>query len=186
MTHSSVMLVSRKLSFTYKDAEKVWRRLLLINAAMFPFSVFIAATWAISHNKEWLHDVNTITEPIQIALWGLIEFCLSGMFIVKMWKFKWASVERQAMFVLFLVAICDVMSIVLNRIMGDLESTCIKGLVYSLRIRLEVGVLCFMVDFVNRKRKGCSAFSSGGTSSQVENSGLQLSGAENSEFDANV
>ena len=36
MTHSSVMLVSRKLALTYINSDQVWKRLLLINLSMFP------------------------------------------------------------------------------------------------------------------------------------------------------
>ena len=76
----------------------------------------------------------------------------SGMFIVQMWKFSWTQVERQAIFVLVLVAICDTMSVLTNVLIGDLPSTCVKGFVYALRIRLEIGVLNQMVEFVKNKR----------------------------------
>lgn len=163
MTHSSVLLVSRKLSMTYFDVEKAWHRLLWINIIMLPFSLFICITWTTAHNydSEILDNINRVIEPIQIALWGFIEFCLSGMFIVKMFRFKWTSVEYRGIVVLILVAICDLLSIFLNLFIGDLESTCVKGFVYSLRIRLEVSVLCAMADFVKSK-VGCVTF---GTSS---------------------
>jgi hypothetical protein len=69
-----------------------------------------------------------------------------------MWKFQWTKVERQAIFVLVLVAICDTMSVLVNVVFGDLPSTCVKGFVYALRIRLEIGVLNQMVEFVKSKR----------------------------------
>jgi hypothetical protein len=154
MTHSSAMLVSRKLSLTYHNSEQAWRRLLLINVMMFPISIFTCVYWSTTHkfDSEVFKTINKIMEPVQIALWGLIEFCLSGAFIVQMWKFHWTSVERQGIFVLLLVGVCDSMSVLLNLFIGDLESTCVKGFVYCLRIRLEVSVLCSMVEFVKSKR----------------------------------
>lgn len=98
--------------------------------------------------------MNRIIEPIQIALWGLIEFVLSGMFIVKMWKFQWTTVERQGIFVLVLVGLCDVATVFANLIIGDRASTVVKACVYCLRIRLEVGVLESMANFLKSKHGG--------------------------------
>lgn len=154
MTHSSVMLVSRKLALTYINSDHVWKRLLLINLFMFPISVFTCVYWTVAYNKESevFPKINRIMEPIQITLWGIIEFCLSGAFIVQMWKFSWTQVERRGIYVLVLVAICDCMSVLTNVLVGDLPSTSIKGFVYCVRIRLEVSVLCQMVEFVKSKR----------------------------------
>jgi len=154
MTHSSVLLVSKKLALTYINADQVWHRLLMINVCMLPFSLFTCVYWTVAYNVESdiFPKINAIMEPIQITLWGIIEFCLSGAFILQMWKFQWTEVERQAIYVLILVGCCDCMSVLANLFVGDLQSTCVKGFVYCLRIRLEVGVLCQMVDFVKSKR----------------------------------
>jgi len=164
MTHSSVMLVSKKLSCTYmKDSTSVWRRLLWINILMFPLSIFTCIYWTVSWNfpgHSTLEHINSIMEPIQIALWGLIEFCLSGMFIVRLWHYHWNVVERLGILVLVIVACCDVSTVLLNLFLGDLESTCVKGFVYCLRIRLEISVLNAMVDSV-RKKQYSSAFATG-------------------------
>jgi hypothetical protein len=106
----------------------------------------------VEHGAETFQKINSIMEPIQITLWGVIEFCLSGAFIIQMWKFQWTAVERKAIFVLVLVACCDIMSVLSNIFIGDLESTTVKGFVYCLRIRLEISVLCEMVEFVKCKR----------------------------------
>jgi hypothetical protein len=82
MTHSSVMLVSKKLSLTYVNSDRVWKRLLLINAFMLPISLFTCVYWTVAYNvesediAEIFQKINAVMEPIQITLWGLIEFCL--------------------------------------------------------------------------------------------------------------
>ena len=80
MTHSSVMLVSKKLSLTYVNSDRVWKRLLLINAFMFPISLFTCVYWTVAYNVESdtyvFQKINAVMEPIQITLWGIIEFCL--------------------------------------------------------------------------------------------------------------
>ena len=80
MTHSSVMLVSKKLSLTYINSDRVWKRLLLINVIMFPISLFTCVYWTVAYNVDGDTDVfqkiNAVMEPIQITLWGIIEFCL--------------------------------------------------------------------------------------------------------------
>ena len=173
MTHTSVMLVSNRLALTTLQPTKNWHRLLLINVAMLPLSVFICAYWSIANgleNSDVFDQINSIMEPIQIALWGLIEFCLSGAFIIQMWKFHWTDVERKAVAMLVLVGLLDILSILLNLFLGDLESTCVKGFVYCLRIKLEVDVLCTMVDFVKAKRRnpGISGLNNtGGHPSQI-------------------
>ena len=103
------------------------------------------------------------------------------MFIVQMWKFQWTQVERQAIFVLVLVAICDTMSVLTNVLFGDLPSTCVKGFVYALRIRLEIGVLNQMVEFVKNKRGSVTYGSSSRNSSRSRGSRLDnLEGPESS------
>jgi hypothetical protein len=168
MTHSSVLLVSKKLSLTFikQEQKRVWHRLLLINACMFPISIFTCVYWSTSHNFDSpvFTKINKIMEPLQIALWGVIEFCLSGAFIAQMWKYKWTAVERKAIYVLILVSFCDILSVLLNIFLGDLESTSVKGFVYCLRIRLEVAVLGQMVDYVRKRQRG----SSKATSTAVE------------------
>ncbi|CAB9507602.1 expressed unknown protein [Seminavis robusta] len=160
MTHSSVLLVSKKLSCTFQRPALAWRRLLWINYIMLPFSLFICVYWTVANSSygqeeeggyNWTQRAAAICEPLQIALWGLIEFCLSGAFIVKMWKFRWTAVERQGIAVLVLVGFCDIATVLFNLIIGDLPSTCIKGFVYCLRIRLEISVLSSMADAVRRK-----------------------------------
>jgi len=156
MTHTSVMLVSKKLSLTYLKAEqeRIWHRLLLINVGMFPLSLFVCVYWTTAHNFDspLFSKIALVVEPLQIALWGVIEFCLSGAFIVQMWKYNWTTVERKAIYVLIGVGCCDALAVLLNIFLGDLESTSVKGFVYCLRIRLEVAVLGQMVDYVRKRR----------------------------------
>lgn len=159
MTHASIMLVSLKLSRTFRDSAQAWKRLLWINLGMVPLSLIICVYWVIAHTiqHEILDRAVVILEPLQIALWGLIEFSLSTAFIVKMWKFRWTAVERQGVFVLILVGSCDVATVLLNLLIGDLESTCVKGFVYCLRIRLEISVLHAISEFVRKKTYSRSA-----------------------------
>jgi hypothetical protein len=147
---------------------------------MFPISIFTCVYWATAHNfdSDIFKTINKVMEPCQIALWGLIEFVLSGAFIVQMWKFHWTSVERQGIFVLILVGVCDTLSVLLNLFIGDLESTCVKGFVYCLRIRLEVSVLCSMVEFVKSKR-GSVTFGAPSSRFEVESNANASSNAWN-------
>ena len=156
MTHTSIMLVSKKLSMTYRNSDVVYKRLLLINVFMAPVSIIVWITWVATHvtGKETWSDVSQIIEPIQITLWGLVEFVLSGMFIMKMWKFHWTPVERRGIYTLALVAACDLTTVLIYVFMGDVESTVVKAFVYCLRIRLEVGVLSTMADFLQKKLSG--------------------------------
>jgi len=158
MTHSSVMLLSLKLSRTdYTDPVRAWKRLLWINVVMFPISLFICVYWTMAHasasasDSDFLDGMTAILEPLQISIWGMLEFVLSSAFIVKMWEFRWTKVERHGVFVLILVAACDVTTVLLNLFLGDLESTCVKGFVYCLRIRLEISVLNAICDFVRKR-----------------------------------
>ena len=153
MTHSSIMLVSQKISVTYRDSTRVFKRLLLINAGMLPISLLVGFAWGAQRQSDLpiFAKMTAIIEPMQIALWGCIEFVLSGIFIVKMWKFQWTAVERRGIFVLVVVALCDIVTIFSNVVIGDLESTILKAFVYCLRIRLEVGVLVTMADFLRTK-----------------------------------
>ena len=48
MTHSSVMLVSKKLSLTYARSDHIWKKLLLINVFMFPLSLFTCVYWTVA------------------------------------------------------------------------------------------------------------------------------------------
>ena len=159
MTHASIMLVSLKLSRTFRDSAKAWRRLLWINLGMMPLSILICVYWVTAHTiqHDFLDRAVVILEPLQIALWGLIEFSLSTAFIVKMWNFRWTAVERHGVFVLILVVCCDVATVLLNLLIGDLESTCVKGFVYCLRIRLEISVLHAISEFVRKKTYSRSA-----------------------------
>lgn len=154
MTHTSVMVVSNRLSMLYRNSQQVWRRLLLINVAMVPVTLLVFVSWGGDKlsGASIYANLNKIIEPIQITLWGSIEFILSGMFIVKMWHFKWTSVERKAILVLVLVGLCDLSTVFANILVGDLESTVVKAFAYCLRIRLEVNVLCVLVKFMNEKR----------------------------------
>ena len=175
MTHASVMVVSNRLSMLYRNAKQVWHRLLLINVFMLPVSILVFCTWGgdkISNSNVYA-NMNVIVEPVQIALWGGIEFCLSGTFIVKMWRYKWTTVERKAFGVLLLVAVCDVATVLANVWVGDLESTVVKAFAYCLRIRLEVNVLTLLVDFLEGKRRSATISglpsSSGGGGSHNNN-----------------
>lgn len=166
MTNSSIMLVSQRLALTFQNPKLAWRRLLWINYMALPLCITIGTSWAISHNTTpkfpALDQFVKIIEPVQIALFGVVEFVLSGAFIVQMWKYRWTDVERHGMFMLFAVGGLDMLSVLLNLMMGDLASTCVKGLVYSLRIRLEVNVLCCMVDYI-KNRRGRVTYGSSGT-----------------------
>lgn len=159
MTNFSILLVSQRLSLTFPNPTKAWKRLLWINYIAVPLCIFIGTSWAISWNMAdtpGLDRMVLILEPVQIGLFGLVEFALSGAFIFQMWKYHWTAVERHGMVMLVLVGCCDLASVLLNVLMGDLESTCVKGLVYSLRIRLEVNVLCCMVDHIKNRRNQVS------------------------------
>lgn len=155
MTHFSVMVVSNRLSMLYRNPAQVWKKLLIINAVMAPISCLVFVSWGGDKlsDSDVYAKMNRIIEPTQIAMWGLIEFVLSGMFIVKMWKFQWTGVERKSMLVLVLVGLCDLSTVFANILVGDLESTVIKAFAYCLRIRLEVNVLCVLVDFLKAKRQ---------------------------------
>ena len=74
------MLVSKKLACTFDNPQKAWRRLLWINYAMLPFSLFVCIYWTIhwNHDSSWAETASTVGQPLQIALWGTIEFVLSG------------------------------------------------------------------------------------------------------------
>merc|ERR1712137_790505 len=150
-THSSIMLVSRRLSVCYVNSDRVWKRLLLVNLFMAPVSILVLVSWAGAQQSDEgsiFRKMSTVIEPIQIALWGVVEFCLSGWFIVKMWKFQWTKVERRGIIVLLCVGLCDVASVTSNILVGDRASTVVKGFVYCLRIRLEVNVLVVMSNFL--------------------------------------
>jgi len=154
MTNTSILLVSQRLSLTARRAETLWKRLLWINYIWFPISVWIAASWIIQRvdSSPILDQFIKIQQPIQIAILGIIEFSLSGYFIIKMWRFQWGSVERYSIIILIIVSFCDLSTIFMNLLIGDLYSMVIKGFVYSLRIRLEVNVLCTMVDYLKSRR----------------------------------
>lgn len=162
MTHGSVMIVARKVSLTYNNAEQAWKRLLYINAAMMVVSVAVVVVWMMGSHlysdgddaEEVLEDIQRILEPTQMALWGLLEFALSGMFIVQMRKYYWQSVERKGIFALLVVGLCDIGLVSLNVGLGDyLLSACARAFVYALRIRLELEVLSAMVTYIQNKRK---------------------------------
>lgn len=132
MTHFSILLVSRKLSMIYRDSERVWKRLVWVNVASLPLSIFVACIWTSEHavysgNNPTIHKINDIAEPIQIAIFGIIEFCLSSAFIVKMWQYKWTTIERKAIKILVLVGVCDIATIIFAIVFGDLEAATIKG-----------------------------------------------------------
>ena len=160
MTHASVMVVSNRLSLLYRNPRRVWKRLLYINVFMLPISILVFVSWGGDKLSGYsiYKDMNRIIEPTQIALWGIIEFVLSGIFIVKMWAFKWGAMERKAIFVLVLVGLCDLSTVFANILVGDLPSTVVKAFAYCLRIRLEINVLCVLVDYLKAKSRRVSGF----------------------------
>ncbi|CAJ1957108.1 unnamed protein product [Cylindrotheca closterium] len=148
MTHTSIMIVSNKLSMLYRNSPKVWKRLLLINVSMLPISilVFVLLVGDKLSDSVAYTKMNRIIEPTQIALWGIIEFVLSGMFIVKMWSFEWSVMERKAILALVLVGLCDLATIFAHFLFWDLPFKVVKAFAYCLRIRLEINALCVLVD----------------------------------------
>lgn len=161
-THTSVMVVSNRVSMLYRDPRRVWKRLLLINVFMLPVSILVFVSWGgdkLSGSLTYKH-MNRIIEPMQIALWGIIEFVLSGIFIKKMWAFNWTAMERKAILVLIFVGLCDLSTVLANILIRDLPSTVVKAFAYCLRIRLEISVLSVLVDYLKAKSTSrVSAFS---------------------------
>ncbi|CAB9510856.1 expressed unknown protein [Seminavis robusta] len=155
MTHTSLMLVSRKVSLTYPNAEQTWQRLLCINLAMLPVSFIGAAIWATSHlfpEKEGWQQANGIFMPISIGLWGMAEASLSSSFVRQMSHYQWTEVQNKGLAVLAFVALCDLLCILLAILFGDMVAMCLWGLLYSVRIRLEIRVMNSMIEYIQSKR----------------------------------
>lgn len=168
MAHTSAMVVSNRLSMLYRNSQKVWKRLLLINAYMLPVSILVFVSWGgdkLSGSVAYA-KMNEIIEPMHDVLWGIIELILSGIFIVKMWAFNWTAMERKAILVLVLVGLCDLVIVFANVLFGDIPSTVVKAFAYCLRIRLEINVLCVLVDYL--KAKGSSRISGIGNPSSMD------------------
>ncbi|CAB9510855.1 expressed unknown protein [Seminavis robusta] len=155
MTHTSLMLISRRVSLTYPNAEQMWERLLRINLAMLPVSFIGATIWATSHlhpEKQGWQRANHIFVPLSIGLWGLAEAILSSHFVIQMSRYQWTEVQHKGMAVLAFVALCDILCLVLAILFGDLTAMCLWGLLYSVRVRLEVRVMNSMIEYIQAKR----------------------------------
>ncbi|CAB9525510.1 expressed unknown protein [Seminavis robusta] len=155
MTHTSLMLVSRKVSLTYPNAEQTWQRLLYINLVMLPVSFMGAAIWATSHRnpeKQGWQRANAVFIPLSIGLWGLAEATLSSVFVHQMAKYQWTPVKYKGLSISSFVAFCDVVCFILAITVGDLTAMCLWGLLYSVRVRLEIRVVSSMIEHIQTKR----------------------------------
>lgn len=131
-------------------------------------------------SKPFIDGYN-IMERIQMTLFSVQEFAISGVYLVEAYRFLrvvYAGDVRRLMYELVAVnAALILLDIALLSVeyedLYEIETT-LKGMVYSIKLKLELGVLSRLVKLATNKNdpnKATNTLEHGGTSSAIDGSG---------------
>jgi len=185
MTQTSVLMLTNRLTILFMDRQSIKIKAYAPNAVMLIINILVCIFWSkanSSNGTDYDKHVNSLLEPIQISLWGALEFIINAIFLYNLHMSsqhhlfsKLNPLNRSCSFSIIFIMFMDLSSVLVFIFVGDLSSTVVKGCAYCCRIRIELVLLDNLIKTFSKSDGGQTSVMEAGATKQTSSNVMTTS-----------